>query len=145
MKNQFYLLRSFSIRLALSTIHVLAAGLVYAQEAADSSQQNCPPTSYGLKFVLDNVLCSYGEIANLLGSFGYITGVCFGIASAFKFKQHRDNPSQVTIGFPLAYLTTAVGLIFMSSVLREGGDTFFSSGVDSAYSNVYINPSVWTS
>ena len=82
--------------------------------------------AYGLKRVLVNLYCSFDPISIMLGGAGYLGGIAFGAAAALKFKQHRDNPTQVSIGFPLVYLTIAVGLVYMPSLLSEGRNTLFS-------------------
>lgn len=82
--------------------------------------------AYGLKLVLVNLYCSFDPISIMLGGAGYLGGIAFGAAAALKFKQHRDNPTQVSIGFPLVYLTIAVGLVYMPSLLSEGRNTLFS-------------------
>lgn len=82
--------------------------------------------AYGLKLVLVNMYCSFDPISIMVGGAGYLGGIAFGAAAALKFKQHRDNPAQVSIGFPLVYLTIAVGLVYMPSLLSEGRNTLFS-------------------
>lgn len=119
-----------------------------------SSQANTCSTddAYGLKLVLVNLYCSFDPISIMLGGAGYLGGIAFGAAAALKFKQHRDNPTQVSIGFPLVYLTIAVGLVYMPSLLSEGRNTLFSDtgeessayiGVDEAKidNNPWASPS----
>jgi intracellular multiplication protein IcmD len=95
---------------------------------ADFAQANTCSTdgAYGLKLVLVNLYCSFDPISIMLGGAGYLGGIAFGAAAALKFKQHRDNPAQVSVGFPLVYLTIAVGLVYMPSLLSEGRNTLFS-------------------
>lgn len=99
--------------------------------------------AYGLKAVLCNVLGSYDEIANLIGGFAYVMGIAFGVASAFKFKQHRDAPTQVHLGHPIVYLTTAVGLIYLPTLIGESAESAFTS-IDDNYQRSFVEPSVWT-
>lgn len=68
------------------------------------------------------------SIADLIGSIGYVAGLGFGVASVFKFKQHRDSPTQVPIGTPFAMLGVAVALIYMPSLLTEAGSSAFEEG-----------------
>ena len=69
------------------------------------------------------------DVADLIGSIGYVAGLGFGVASVFKFKQHRDSPTQVPIGTPFAMLGVAVALIYMPQLLTETGASVFSSDV----------------
>ena len=58
----------------------------------------------------------------------------------FKFKQHRDSPTQVPIGTPFAMLGVAVALIYMPSLLTEAGSSAFEEGdiqgAEGSYSNL---------
>lgn len=66
------------------------------------------------------------NVVDLIGTIGYVAGMAFGVASVFKFKQHRDAPTQVPIGTPFAMLATAVALVYMPSLLSETGASVFS-------------------
>ena len=99
---------------------------------------------YGLLAVFNRVLSDFCSIADLLGALSYVAGIAFSVASVFKFKQHRDSPTQVPIGFPFIYLAAAVGLIFMPQLLGGGATTFFSS-IDESYRGAFVDPSVWSS
>ncbi len=68
------------------------------------------------------------NVANLIGSIGYVAGMGFGVASVFKFKQHRDSPTQVPIGTPFAMLAVAVALVYLPSLITEAGSSAFSDG-----------------
>lgn len=43
----------------------------------------------------------------------YIAGISFAIAAIIKFKQHKDNPTQIPIGTPVALLFIAAALLFL--------------------------------
>ena len=77
----------------------------------------------GMASTLNSNLSS---IADLIGSIGYVAGMGFGVAAVFKFKQHRDSPTQVPIGTPFAMLAVAVALIYLPSLLTEAGSSVFS-------------------
>ena len=73
-----------------------------------------------------NLNSSMSSISNLIGSVGYIAGLAFGVAAVFKFKQHRDSPTQVPVGTPFAMLGTAVALVYLPVLLTQTGETFDS-------------------
>jgi intracellular multiplication protein IcmD len=85
---------------------------------------------------------TFTQIANLIGGAAYVAGLGFGMAAIFKFKQHRDNPTQVPVGTPFGMLGVSIMLIYLPSLLTESGSTVFSSsaatyGVDgSGFANV---------
>ena len=113
----------FNKRSIRNSILGLSSLLLSASSLANTCSTD---DAYGLKLVLVNLYCSFDPISIMLGGAGYLGGIAFGAAAALKFKQHRDNPTQVSIGFPLVYLTIAVGLVYMPSLLSEGRNTLFS-------------------
>ena len=80
------------------------------------------------------------NVANLIGSVAYVAGMGFGVAAVFKFKQHRDSPTQIPIGTPFAMLGVAVALIYIPSLLTEAGSSVFSEGkIEGATGDAYAN------
>ena len=55
----------------------------------------------------------------------YLAGLGFGISAVFKFKQHKDNPTQIPIGTPFALLAVSVVLIFLPSIYAPAGQSVF--------------------
>ncbi len=76
-----------------------------------------------------NIQGSFSAIALLITSGAYIAGFGFAVASILKFKAHKDNPTQIPVGTPVALLFIAVALIFMPSLFNIGGHTVFGSGM----------------
>ena len=70
---------------------------------------------------------TFTQIANLIGGAAYVAGLGFGMAAIFKFKQHRDNPTQVPVGTPFGMLGVSIMLIYLPSLLTNAGSTVFSS------------------
>ncbi|MEW6277964.1 MAG: type IV secretion protein IcmD [Candidatus Eremiobacterota bacterium] len=58
----------------------------------------------------------------------YVAGLSSSVASLLKFKQHKDNPTQVPIGTPIALLFIAAALLFLPSILSTTGGTMFGDG-----------------
>ena len=65
---------------------------------------------------------------DLIAASSYVAGFFFLCASIFKFKQHKDNPQQQTIGNPLMYLVLAVLLMYMGNIVKPIGETMFGEG-----------------
>ena len=95
----------------------------------------------GVGGLAENVTSNFENIGKLLVSMAYVAGIGFGIAAIFKFKQHKDNPTQITIGTPFALLGVSVMLVFLPGLYKplgetvygkEGGETggFTGSGAD---------------
>ena len=61
----------------------------------------------------------------LMISISYVAGIAFTIASVFKFKQHKDNPTQIPLGTPLALLVIGIVLVFLPSLFGPAGESIF--------------------
>ena len=68
---------------------------------------------------------STGEVANVTSSLNvtklitagsYVAGLGFAIGSIFKFKQHKDNPTQIPIGTPIALVLVSAAELFLPSL-----------------------------
>ncbi len=91
---------------------VLFSGAAYAQD---------------LGTVADNVTATFDNMAKLITAASYIAGLGFAVASILKFKAHKDNPQQITVGVPIALMFVAAALIFLPSMFDVAGNTLFGS------------------
>jgi len=69
-----------------------------------------PPTPTG----------TFTAVAKLVTAGCYLAGLGFSIGAVMKFKQHKDNPTQVPIGTPVALVFIAAAVIFLPTLI---GDT----------------------
>jgi intracellular multiplication protein IcmD len=81
----------------------------------------------GVGSIAVNVTHNLGDIARLITAASYVAGMAFAVGAVVKFKAHKDNPTQVTIGMPIALLFVAAALIFIPSVFKSSGATLFGS------------------
>jgi intracellular multiplication protein IcmD len=101
---------------------LLASGLalystdVFAQAASD------------LAGVAGKITDTFGALAKLITAVSYIAGMGFGMASILKFKAHKDNPTQIPIGTPIALLFVAAALLFLPTLFGVAGTTIFGAG-----------------
>lgn len=77
---------------------------------------------------------NFYNLSKLVTAGSYIAGLGFAIASIMKFKAHKDNPTQIQIGTPVALVMIASALLFLPSILDTAGLTMFSSGGEVATS-----------
>ena len=61
----------------------------------------------------------------------YVAGIGFFIGAIFKFKQHKDNPTQIPMGTPIALLMIAMSLLFMPYLIKASGGTFAGDEAES--------------
>lgn len=70
---------------------------------------------------------SFTQLAKLITAGSYLAGLAFAISAIMKFKQHKDNPTQIPIGTPIALVFIAAALLFLPSILGVAGQTMFGS------------------
>jgi len=80
--------------------------------------------------IAENITNSFQQIGKLMAATSYLSGFGFAIAAIFKFKQHKDNPTQIPMGTPIALLGVGVVLIFLPGIIKPTGFTIFGSGAD---------------
>nr|WP_280521771.1 type IV secretion protein IcmD [Rickettsiella grylli] len=75
--------------------------------------------------VASTITGSFGQLAKLITAGAYMAGIGFCMASMLKFKAHKDNPTQIPIGTPIALLFIGAALIFLPNIFRIAGYTIF--------------------
>jgi len=70
---------------------------------------------------------SYGNIASLITAASYVAGFAFALGAILKFKQHKDNPTQIPVGTPIALVFIAAALLFIPTIFSVSGATLFGS------------------
>ena len=90
--------------------------------AADDSE------TVTLGTLASNIRGTFTHIAELMIGIAYISGIGFFIAAIFKFKQHKDNPTQIPMGTPVALLMIAISLVFLPYIITASGATFTGGG-----------------
>jgi len=72
-----------------------------------------------------NVYNTFGQVTQLITAASYLAGLGFSIGAIMKFKQHKDNPTQIPIGTPIALVFIGAALLFLPSILDVAGQTMF--------------------
>ena len=100
---------------ALLTTNLLAA-TVECSDSANSLLLGC---------ILQKQIVRMVYVIQFILALSYVSGWGFIIAAIFKFKQVRENPTQVPVSTPFAFLLTAILLIFLPGFIKSGGSTLF--------------------
>ncbi len=79
----------------------------------------------GLGSVAQNVTTNLANVARLITAGSYVVGMAFAVGAIVKFKAHKDNPTQIPIGTPIALLFVAAALIFLPTIFKVSGSTLF--------------------
>lgn len=74
-----------------------------------------------------NVISSFAAIGRLITAGSYIAGLAFSVGAIMKFKQHKDNATQIPIGQPIGLILIAAALLFMPTLLQTLGATMFGT------------------
>lgn len=72
-------------------------------------------------------------LINLIVASCYLGGAGFCAGAIFKFKAHKDNPTQVPIGTPIMLLFVGAGLLFLPSIINMMANSFGLSGTSQAF------------
>ncbi len=99
----------------------------------------------GIGSVAAQATTNLGGAARFITALSYVAGMAFAVGAIVKFKAHKDNPTQIPIGTPIALLFIGAALIFIPTVFKVSGQTLFGgsgytagiSGVTSFGANVY--------
>ena len=111
---------------------LVSVGLLLASEASATAQT--------LGAVASSITSSFENVTKLITAGSYLAGLGFSISAIMKFKQHKDNPTQITVGTPIALLFIAAALLFLPSVLSVAGETLFGGGSVSSPSGTIYSP-----
>lgn len=90
--------------------------------------------SMNLGNVATTIQSSLQPVVNLIEMGSYVAGVGFAVVAMLKFKAHRDNPTQIPLGTPIALIFIAAGLMFLPSVFNAASKTLFGANTVSAAS-----------
>ncbi len=75
--------------------------------------------------IASTVTQSFTALTQLITAGSYLAGLGFSIGAIMKFKQHKDNPTQIPIGTPIALVFIAAALLFLPAILTSTGTTLF--------------------
>ena len=83
--------------------------------------------SIGVGGIATTVNAQLEQIAQLVAQVAFVAGMLFFVAAIFKFKQHKDNPTQVPVGTPLTMVVISAALMFMGNFITPLGETLFGA------------------
>jgi intracellular multiplication protein IcmD len=107
---------------------VIACLYVGSAFASAPAPTPTPGTATGISGIAGNITGAFQGLGQLMIAISYLAGIGFTIASIFKFKQHKDNPTQIPMGTPIALLGVGIILIFLPAIVGPIGETIFGTG-----------------
>lgn len=81
----------------------------------------------GIADVAGNITSNLSGVAKLITGGSYVAGLGFAIGAILKFKAHKDNPTQIPVGTPIALVFISAALLFIPSIIKTTGGTLFGS------------------
>lgn len=81
--------------------------------------------SGGIGAIATNITGSFKALGQLVLAIAFLAGIGFVMAAIFKFKQHKDNPTQIPLGTPVAMLVIGIVLMFLPNLIAPAGTTIF--------------------
>jgi intracellular multiplication protein IcmD len=72
-----------------------------------------------------SITATFASVGKLITAGSYVGGLAFSIGAIMKFKQHKDNPTQIPIGTPIALVFISAALLFLPTILGVTGQTMF--------------------
>lgn len=85
-----------------------AIGLCVALSLALASADPARAQQSGLGGTAGNIAAKFEDLAKLIAAGSAIAGLGFAIGSIIKFKQHKDNPTQIPISDPVTLMAVEV-------------------------------------
>lgn len=79
-----------------------------------------------------SITATFGAVGKLITAGSYVAGLGFSIGAIMKFKQHKDNPTQIPIGTPIALVFISAALLFLPTLLQFTGQTMFGKAPTTA-------------
>lgn len=104
----------------------VSAGLLLLPEGANAYASS----GQSLGTISGQVTASMTGVAKLITAMSYVAGLFFTMSGMFKFKAHKDNPTQVHLSQPIMLLCIGAGLIFLPNVISTSGHTIWGSNAD---------------
>ena len=109
----------------VKSLFVLSATLLFVGTAFAGSGGG---GSGDLGAVATQVTGNLTAVAKLITAGSYIAGLGCAVGAILKFKAHKDNPTQIPVGTPIALVFIAAALLFAPSIFSTAGNTLFSGG-----------------
>lgn len=82
---------------------------------------------------------TFKSLSKVVTAGSWMAGLAFAIGSILKFKQHKDNPTNIPIGTPVGLLLVAAALLFLPNVLNITGGSLFSSPTTAGPSGIIFS------
>lgn len=115
------------LKFLLSSLFMWGMGGILMLAQAQGGEQT-------LGDLADAAVESIEPMVSLIVALCYVSGIGFASAGVLKFKQHKENPAQVTLGTCFMLLFIGIGLVWLPSMIQSTGVTVFGAGAQTGSS-----------
>jgi intracellular multiplication protein IcmD len=124
VNKQYQQSKAFSFLKSLLKFSLLSS-LFYSGLALAQGGGGAAGGDSGIGAIATNITGQFQAVGSLIVAIAFLAGIGFIMAAIFKFKQHKDNPTQITLGTPLAMLVIGAFLVFLPSLIGPTGKSIF--------------------
>lgn len=114
-------------------IFTIVCNLALGEEICSGAGASCAAedlqTIGDIALCFVNVFCPFTQV--VIGG-AYVGGILMFVSAVFKFKQYKDNSTQIPIGTAFALFAISVVLIFLPGLYGQTGQTIFGNSATSA-------------
>lgn len=96
--------------------HRSAIGLCAAISLASSPAAGPARAQESVQTAAENITAKFSQLTELITAGSYVSGLGFAIGAILNFKAHKNNPSQVPIGAPVALLAFGAAKLLQESM-----------------------------
>src|SRR5690242_18133905 len=75
----------------------------------------------GIGLIAQKTSEEFAKFGKFLTALAYLSGFSFMVFGIFKFKQHKDNPTQIPLGTPVSMLVIGTVLVFIPYFIEPAG------------------------
>ncbi len=72
--------------------------------------------SLNIGSIAESITSSFTNLTKLITASSYLAGLGFSVGAIAKFKAHKDNPTQIPIGTPIALVAVSAILTYLPSL-----------------------------
>jgi hypothetical protein len=91
-----------------------------------------PAKTKTLGQVASQIIDSFSDVAKFITASFYLLGTGFIGSAIFKFRAHKDNPTQIPVGTPIALTFIGAAFLYTPSLFGTAGMTMFGKDATAA-------------
>jgi len=116
----------------VSSLFIFMGALLLSNLALAAGGTLDPATTKTLGQVASQIIDSFADVARFITASFYLLGTGFIGSAIFKFRAHKDNPTQIPVGTPIALTFIGAAFLYTPSLFGTAGMTMFGGDATAA-------------